>query len=37
MNETQALARAQTLAYLFIAELLLAKPRSIKELTEKKS
>ena len=37
MNEAQALARAQTLAYLFVAGLLLAKPRSIKDIVEKKS
>jgi hypothetical protein len=34
MNETQAFARAQTLAYLFVSNLLLNKPQTVKELTE---
>lgn len=32
MSKEQAFARAQTLAFLFVAGLLLAKPQTIKEL-----
>lgn len=34
MNDAQALARAQTLAWLFVSELLLNKPVTIKELVK---
>lgn len=34
MSKEQAFARAQTLAYLFVANLWLQRPTSIKELTE---
>ncbi len=35
MSKEQALARAQTLAYLSVANWQLEKPQTIKELTEK--
>lgn len=34
MSKEQAFARAQTLAYLFVANLLLNRPLTVKELTE---
>jgi hypothetical protein len=37
MSKEQAYARAQTLAYLTVANLWLAKPETIKDVTEKKS
>lgn len=35
LNETQATARAQTLAFLIVAKLLLSKPLSIKDVVKK--
>jgi len=37
MNETQALARAQTLAWLFVEGLLVNKPETIKELIKREN
>jgi len=34
MNDTQAIARALTLAYLTVANMLLSKPQTLKELIQ---